>query len=42
MRILCFTNTPFLYKNSSTNYNGGEWTKSPEGIISRDSKIELL
>lgn len=41
MKILWFTNTPSLYKNHSTGYNGGGWIKSLEQIIASDKNTEL-
>lgn len=41
MKILWFTNTPSLYNNAKTNYNGGGWIESLEQIVSNEENVEL-
>lgn len=41
MKVLWFTNTPSLYKNSIHSYNGGGWIESLELIVSSYEEINL-
>lgn len=41
MRVLWFTNTPSLYKKTSSGYNGGGWISSLEAAISCTNDFDL-
>ncbi len=41
MKVLLFTNTPFLFNKTNQAYNGGGWIESLEQILSKRENIEL-